>query len=126
MAGKTGGSCLVVIDHGSRNPESNRLVERIAEGIRELRPDCIVEHAHMESAPPTLADALANCLEAGARRVTILPHFLGPGVHTRETIPELLEELAPDYPELAIRIAEPLGPHPKLIEILLERFAAVD
>jgi sirohydrochlorin ferrochelatase len=49
------------------------------------------------------------------------PYFLGPGNHTRESIPSLVEAAAQRHPDLRVRISEPLGLHPKLVEVIVER-----
>jgi sirohydrochlorin ferrochelatase len=112
---------IIVIDHGSRQPAANQLVGQVAARVQARRPDGIVEHAHMEMAAPSLEEALRACLDRGAERILVLPYFLGPGRHTRETIPELVAALGEKHPGLDIQIAGPLGEHEKLVDVLLER-----
>jgi sirohydrochlorin ferrochelatase len=112
---------LIIIDHGSRQQAANRLVVEVAAGVRTRRPQQIVEHAHMEMASPTLGDAVLACRRQGAERILILPYFLAPGLHTRETIPACVAQQAARHPDLEFEIGEPLGVHDKLIDVLLER-----
>ena len=112
---------IIVIDHGSRQAAANTLVARVAAQIQARRPGEIVEHAHMEMVSPNLEQAFGSCLERGAERILVLPYFLGPGRHTRETLPEQVAAVSERHPEVEIRIAKPLGEHDKLVEVLLER-----
>ena len=112
---------LLLVDHGSRNPDANRQLEDLADRVRALRPELVVEVAHMEVLPPTVADGLAACARAGAGDIVVCPWFLGPGRHTTETIPELVEKASLGREELRVRIAEPLGLDAKLIDVLLAR-----
>jgi sirohydrochlorin ferrochelatase len=112
---------LLIVDHGSRQPDANRLVERVAERVRERRPDLIVEHGHMEIAEPSLADAVARCVSAGATDIVVHPYFLGSGRHTSETIPALVARVAAEHPGVTLRISDPLGLHDKLVDVVLER-----
>jgi sirohydrochlorin ferrochelatase len=114
---------LLIVDHGSRSADANRQLEELAARVRAARPELVVELAHMEIAPPTIADGVAGCVRAGAREVVVCPWFLGPGRHTTETIPELVARAAADYDGLHVRIAEPLGIDERLIEVLLSRAA---
>jgi sirohydrochlorin ferrochelatase len=114
---------LLLVDHGSRRPEANAVVERIAEGIRAAEPDRIVRTAHMELAAPGIAEALDACVAAGASAVVVVPCFLAPGSHGASDVPRLAREAASRHLDLSLRVAEPLGPHPKLAEIALERVA---
>ncbi|MDE0885611.1 MAG: cobalamin biosynthesis protein CbiX [Myxococcota bacterium] len=112
---------IIVIDHGSRQPAANQLVVQVAARVQARRPGGIVTYAHMEMAPPSLEEALRACLDRGAERILVLPYFLGPGRHTRETIPELVAALCEKHPGLEVQVAGPLGEHEKLIDVLLER-----
>ena len=112
---------ILIVDHGSRRAEANAQLDAVARDVRERDPGAIVEIAHMELAPPSIADGLAACVAAGASDVVVHPFFLGPGNHTQNDIPRLVAEAAANHPEVKVRISGPLGPHPKLVDILLER-----
>jgi len=112
---------ILIVDHGSRRPEANTLVTQLAERVRRRVPDRVVEVAHMELAEPTVAQGLAACAEAGASEVVVHPYFLGPGRHTTQSIPQLVEEAARTLPGLRIRISEPLGLHESLVDVVLAR-----
>ncbi len=112
---------ILLVDHGSRSNAANELLGQIAERLRERTPSCVVEIAHMEIAPPNIADGIAACAAAGADEIVVLPYFLGPGRHTSETIPELVDEAARAHSGLDIRISSPLGTHPKLVDVILDR-----
>ncbi len=112
---------ILLVDHGSRRAAANELLGQIAERLRDRTPSCVIEIAHMEIAKPSIADGIAACEAAGADEIVLLPYFLGPGRHTSETIPNLVEEARRAHPDVAIRIGEPLGNHPKLVDVLLDR-----
>ena len=81
----------------------------------------IVEPAHMELAEPSIATAFDRCVERGAKRVIVFPYFLSPGVHVREDLIEARDKLRGEFPHVAFDLAEPLGRHPLLIEIVRQR-----
>jgi sirohydrochlorin ferrochelatase len=56
---------------------------------RNLTGRPVVFPAHMEIATPTVADAVASAVAAGASRVVIAPYFLSDGRHMSEDIPAL-------------------------------------
>src|SRR4051812_40399269 len=74
---------IIIVDHGSRRPESNQMLEEVAAqfGRRFAALYDIVEPAHMELAEPSIASAYARCVERGATKVVVTPFFLGPGKH---------------------------------------------
>ena len=112
---------ILLVDHGSRRPEANALLEEVAAALRTRLPDCPVSVAHMEFGPPDIETAIADCVRAGAGRILVHPYFLAPGVHTRRDIPERVRAAAEQYPELQVEISEPLGFHERIVDVVLER-----
>jgi sirohydrochlorin ferrochelatase len=112
---------ILLVDHGSRRAEANAMLETVAAEVRRRLPDRVVRIAHMEIAEPTIAQGIEACAEAGAREIVVHPYFLGPGNHTSTSIPQLVETAATRHPDLRLTISDPLGPHPKLVDVILER-----
>ena len=117
---------LIVIGHGSREAAANELLAQVAERVRLRRPGDSVEHAYMEIASPTLAEAVGACRARGAEEILVLPYLLAPGRHGAQTIPDQVREVSLRHPDLEFKIAEPLGDHEKLVDVLLERADALD
>jgi sirohydrochlorin ferrochelatase len=115
---------LVVVDHGSRNPEANFVVELLCLVVRSIAGDryVAVQPAHMELADPSIADAVASCAEMGAERIVVAPFFLAPGRHVSEDVPRLAKEAAERF-GIEVLVAHPLGADDRLAEVLLERAA---
>ena len=82
---------VIIVDHGSRRDESNRMLEQVAALFAErfARRYGVVEPAHMELAEPSIATAFDRCVALGARRVVVMPYFLLPGRHWDQDIPAL-------------------------------------
>ena len=112
---------ILLVDHGSRRPEASALLDSVAAELRQRMPDHVVRVAHMEIVEPTVAQGIDACVEAGAREIVVHPYFLGPGNHTRESIPQLVGVAAQRHPHLRVRISEPLGLHSKLVDVIVER-----
>lgn len=115
---------ILLVDHGSRRPEANEQLEALAELLRAREPDTLVATAHLEVAPPDIAEALAACARAGALDVVLLPWFLAPGRHTREDIPRQVAQACARHPGLRVRVGEPLGLDARLVELALARIAS--
>jgi sirohydrochlorin ferrochelatase len=114
---------LVVVDHGSRRDESNRMLEVMVDMVRRVVPYPIVEPAHMELAEPSIATAFDACVAQGATTVVISPYFLLPGKHWTEDIPALSEEAAARHPGVRFLVTAPLGLHPMMAEVVGSRVA---
>jgi sirohydrochlorin ferrochelatase len=114
-------TAIVLVDHGSRLPEANAVLDAVAERLRRRRPEAIVAVAHMELAPPTLADAIARCVGAGAREIVVHPYFLAPGAHATRDIPAQVEAAREQHPGVSFRVTPPLGAHEGVVDAILAR-----
>ena len=114
-------NAILLVDHGSRRSEANDLLSQVAAAVRARRPGEIVEIAHMELAEPSINEAVSRCVAAGATRIVVHPYFLGPGLHTQQSIPDLVDEAAGRHPGVEVRIAGHLGLHPGLIDAVIDR-----
>jgi len=117
---------VLLVDHGSRRAEANAVLDDIAELLHPLLPARAIRVAHMELAEPTVAQGIDACVAAGADEVTVVPYFLGPGSHAARDIPRLVEAAAARHPGLRVRVAEPLGVHERLAELVALRVAEAE
>ena len=114
---------ILLVDHGSRRPEANALLEAVAERLRPRAQGSPVFVAHMELAAPSIAEGIEACTEAGASEIVVHPYLLTPGRHSRQDIPAQAEAAARNHPGVRVEVSEPLGvgAHDKLIDVVLER-----
>ena len=116
---------IIIVDHGSRREESNRMLEQVA-GLfaqRFAEKFDIVEPAHMELAEPSIATAYAKCVERGAERVVVCPFFLGPGKHWTQDIPRLTADAAGSFPGTRYHVTPTLGIDDLILDLLEKRIA---
>ena len=112
-------TALLLIAHGSRNAEANDDLFALANELRGPYP--IVEASFLELAEPTIDAAARRCVAQGAERVILLPYFLSAGVHVRRDLQEHRDRLAQELAGVEVVLAEPLGRHPLVREVLLQR-----
>jgi sirohydrochlorin cobaltochelatase len=100
----------VLLAHGSRDPAWVAPFERIAARVRAIRPDgADVALAYLEHAQPDLAGALDGVVARGARRVRVVPLFLGVGGHVRKDVPALVEAARARHPGIEVVVTASLG-----------------
>jgi len=116
---------VLLVDHGSRRAEANELLETLARALRS-HVDRIVKTAHLESVAPSIEQGVDACVAAGAGSITVLPCFLAPGRHTIADVPAKATAAAARHRGVLVRVAEPLGSHPLVIEILRARLAEAE
>jgi sirohydrochlorin ferrochelatase len=112
---------ILLVDHGSRVADANQALDDVAEQLRARLPDRLVRVAHLEIAPPSIGEGIDACVAEGATEIAVHPYFLSPGRHTSRDIPREVEAAAARHPGVRVRVTPALGPHPKLIDLILER-----
>jgi sirohydrochlorin ferrochelatase len=112
---------LLLVDHGSRFQEANDRLADVAAMVRRISGRDCIHHAHMELGEPTIQQGFETCVREGATAVVVHPYFLSPGRHSLSDIPRMVEEAAKAFPGIAYCVTEPLGLHPKICEVILER-----
>ena len=113
-------TALLLIAHGSRQPEANADLHYLVEQLHH-RGHVVVEASFLELAEPNIEEGGARCVARGAGRVVLLPYFLSAGVHVRRDLTAARDRLATRFPGVEFRLAEPLGRHPLLLDVVEER-----
>jgi sirohydrochlorin ferrochelatase len=105
---------LVACAHGTRNPTGRRLIAELALAARALRPGLVTTAAFVDVQPPTVVDVVAG-LSATGRPAVVVPLLLSGGYHVHVDIAGAVAGA-----EDAVA-ARPLGPDPRLGEVLHDR-----
>jgi sirohydrochlorin ferrochelatase len=114
---------LLLIAHGSRRAEANADLEHVAAELRRRGRFDVVVPSYLELAEPDIPTGGDRCVEAGATEVVMLPYFLSAGVHARDDMAEARAALGAKHPGVRFSLAEPLGRHPLLLDVVEQRAA---
>jgi sirohydrochlorin ferrochelatase len=116
-------AAVLLIGHGSRIAGANAALRVIAGLIRQQGACEIVEVAFLEKHETNIQQGIDACVAQGAERILLYPYFLFAGAHVVEDLPAEIKTATARYPGLKMVLSEPLGVHPKLVEIVLEQVA---
>jgi sirohydrochlorin cobaltochelatase len=109
---------MILFAHGARDPAWAAPFEAVAVRLRTRRPQWRVALAYLELMTPDLAAAATELVQAGCRRLHIVPMFLGSGGHVRRDLPVLVQRLRQQYPAVEWSLHMPIGEHPHVIEAM--------
>lgn len=112
---------VLLIAHGSRRQAANDDLSQLAAILRGRGLYPIVETAYLELVPPDVPSAAARCAAQGASRVKMLPYFLSAGGHAVDDLEAHRQNLATTFPQIEFELCPPLGVHPLMVEIVLDR-----
>lgn len=104
---------LIACAHGTRNAEGQAAIRQVLAEIEALRPGLQVVEAYVDVQEPELSAVVAGLPEGTA--AVVVPLLLGTGYHVKVDIPKAIKA----RPE--VTSAPPLGPDPRLAELLAER-----
>jgi sirohydrochlorin cobaltochelatase len=114
---------LLAVAHGSKDPASQEVVERLLAKARAMRPGLATAVAYVDNASPSIRNALAELVTAGARDVAVVPLLLTPASHSKTDVAASVQEGRRSHPTVRLRYGRPLGPHPLLVDVLATRLA---
>jgi sirohydrochlorin ferrochelatase len=112
---------ILLFAHGSPVEEANRGVHELVEKIAAAGPYRYVRAAFLDCAQPDLAAAVTSAVEAGLRRVVVIPYFLTMGLHLHRDLPDLVAAAKEKHPEFEIAVGQSLEGHPLMPSIILSR-----
>ncbi len=121
-----GHSAVMLVGHGSLRRGSGASMIRLAARLRRAGVAPIAQAAFLNYSRPSVADGIARCIARGAREITVVPYFLVSGWFVRQTLPQLLQTCRAQYPGITICQTEPLGDHPALARLVMQRALEAD
>jgi sirohydrochlorin cobaltochelatase len=106
---------IVLFAHGSREPAWAAPFERIA---GQLSGKFFVELAYLERMKPSLDEAVTALVARGAKRIRVVPLFLGVGGHIREDLPKLADAARARHPGVEIVLERTIGEREEITDAI--------
>lgn len=119
-------SAAIVVGHGSLHSDSGKSMIRIAARLREQAVAPIVEAGFLNYNRPTLSDAVEKATAQGATHFVIQPYFLIDGHYASRDLPALVQSIAAAKPACTFVLAETLGYHTALVQLVQKRVVTAD
>jgi sirohydrochlorin ferrochelatase len=117
---------ILVVSHGSRSAEAIAEFDSVVELVRSRAHDYLVKGAHMVISEPDIPTAVAELATFEIRDIVVVPYFLFKGNHTKIDIPEILNSIKLNFPEIDIKLANPIGVEVLMADILVKRALEVN
>lgn len=111
---------LVGTSHGTDDVAGRAAVRALLDGVRAARPDLDVREAFVDVQTPEVGDVLADAV-SDAGSAVVVPLLLSTGYHVRHDIAAAVGA----HGDVAVA-ADPLGPDPRLVDLLADHLAEID
>ncbi|GAA3520521.1 sirohydrochlorin chelatase [Actinocatenispora rupis] len=116
---------LLLIAHGSRDPRSGAVIERLVARIADTRPDLPVAAAYLEHRGRRPLP-VARDLTGGTGGLVAVPLLLTSAYHGRVDVPAVVAGIRADLPDLHVRLGRVLGGDDAVTAALDDRLAAAN
>jgi sirohydrochlorin cobaltochelatase len=113
---------IVLFAHGSRDREWARPFEQLAASLSR-KVDGPVKLAYLELMPPSLDEAIAALVHEGAKRIRVVPVFLGAGGHVKGDLPKLIAAAHKRHPAIDFALDPPIGEQATVMEAIADAIA---
>lgn len=115
-------SAILLLGHGSRDPESVQEFLNFADGFQNYNgfrtlKNLKITSAFLELSEPSIPHALEQLAQQGINEIVAIPYLLFRAGHVKTEIPEMLKEFREHHPEIKIFYENALWPHKNLTEL---------
>ncbi len=111
---------VVLVGHGSRDSRGEAAFRAFAAAVAARLGEPVAP-AFLEFNEPPVVEGVRRQVAVGARRITVLPLFLGAATHQKNDLPAAIHWLRGEHPGVTISYGTPLGAHAAVSEALIAR-----
>jgi sirohydrochlorin ferrochelatase len=117
---------VLLIGYGSVLPGIGTAMIRLAARIQGAGIAPIAGAGFIAGCRPSFREALESCVAQGAKEVIVQPYTLVEDEPVRRDLKRLIESASGAFPDISVRVARPLGDHPALAQVALQRATEAD
>lgn len=126
MLGENKMRAVLLVGHGSRDPEGNEEIRQIIKQLEsQLDQSLLIETCFLEFEKPNVNQGIETCVKRGATNVYVIPLMLLAAGHSKIHIPASIDEAKEKYPNIQFTYGRPFGIHEETIEICKSRIEEV-
>ena len=114
-------TAALLVARGSSDRDALAEMEEIRSRFAQETGLRTARHAFVEIASPSIPDGIQACLALHPKEIAVLPYLLFPGMMLKKVKDQVGGVRSRQTGGVPIRVADCLGPHPKLTELLIER-----
>jgi sirohydrochlorin cobaltochelatase len=117
---------LLLIELDAPRPGAGATLIRLAAKARALGVAPVAAACFLHDARPTFAEAFEACVSHGASEVTLVPYALTVSGEAAAELERLQRAAGYLYPQVTARLAAPLGDHPAVAQVVMQRASEAD
>jgi precorrin isomerase len=114
---------IILIGHGSRVPGAAESMEKVSQALQASGRYPQVTTCNMSLMRPHFVETFKRVVGQGAESILVLPYFLNEGVHIKCDIPNMMQDIGKDYPNVRLVMGMPLGFDRLLVDLVAKRIS---
>ena len=112
---------LVLLGHGSHDPQVPQVSHQIREGLLAIRPELDIHVAFLDHCAPSGIQVVNKLVSQGVAEVVFVPLLLSEAFNVQAEVPALLNQVQASFPQLRVIASRPIGPEAQLLSIIDRR-----
>ncbi len=100
---------LILLGHGSNDPQVPQVSHQIREGLLAIRPELDIHVAFLDHCTPSGIQVVNKLVSRGVEEIVFVPLLLSDAFHVQADVPALLAQVRASFPELRVLPPVPLG-----------------
>ena len=118
-------TALILIAHGSRDPEWAAPLRRVCALVSERAPGLRIELAFLEFNTPDLEQSADTLIGEGFAHLVVLPMFIAQGGHLKEDVPRIIGTIRQRHSGVGIELASALGDSDDILQAMANHVLAL-
>jgi len=118
-----GFDAIILIGHGSRVPGAAESMEKVAQALQASGRYPQVTTCNMSLMRPHFEETFKRVVSHGAKTILVLPYFLNEGVHIKCDIPNMMQDIGKNYPNVRLVMGMHLGFDRLLVDLVAKRIS---
>lgn len=111
---------VILFGHGARDVRWREPFDRLGSLWKARHPNTPVGLAFLELMQPSLEEAIASQVSAGAKEVVVVPIFFGRGGHLRNDFPILLTACQEKFPGVVLSATSAVGEDDAVLQAIID------
>ncbi|HYM48572.1 MAG TPA: CbiX/SirB N-terminal domain-containing protein [Burkholderiaceae bacterium] len=111
---------IVLLAHGSRDPQWVEPFEAVRAAVERRLPESAVTLAYLDHCPPDFMTAVDQLVARGADAIRVVPLFLGAGGHVRVDVPQIVDRVTARHPAVRFNLKAFVGDAQEVLDAIAD------
>lgn len=113
---------IIYVAHGSKKPGKNEQMSIFVDSLKKTQTTEFQALAYLENDPETIVNVATRFIKQGVDELLIVPLLLFDAMHLGEDVPDQINLVKNQYPQVSIKVSEAFAQEPEIRHLLVQRY----